>query len=113
MVITFIDGVYTVNAESKDSTELIKEMSLAINMLANENNEDYTETQNDRQRLFVNQNHGEKFQLPRCNQKTEGSRPPCLYQSTLLSIISVLPFSPIFINTSSSASYSQKPVSPL
>ena len=44
----------SVSAESKDSTELIKEMSLAINMLANEINEDYTETQNDRQRFFVN-----------------------------------------------------------
>lgn len=54
MVITYIDGVYSVSAESKDSTELIKEMSLAINMLANEINEDYTETQNDRQRFFVN-----------------------------------------------------------
>lgn len=41
MVITFIDGIYNVSAESKDRTELIKEMSLAINMLAEEADGDY------------------------------------------------------------------------
>lgn len=37
MTIIFKDGVYTVNAEQTDRTELIKEMALAIHQLSHEN----------------------------------------------------------------------------
>ena len=41
MTIIFKDGVYKVNAESTDSTELIKEMALAIHQLSYEESGDY------------------------------------------------------------------------
>ena len=37
MTIIYMDGVYHVNAESTDSTELIKEMALAIHQLSQDN----------------------------------------------------------------------------
>ena len=37
MTIIFKDGVYMVNAEQTDRTELIKEMALAIHQLSHDN----------------------------------------------------------------------------
>ena len=41
MTIIFKDGVYTLHAEQTDSTELIKEMALAIHQLSHEECGDY------------------------------------------------------------------------
>lgn len=41
MTIIFKDGVYTVNSEQSDRTELVKEMALAIHQLSHEESGDY------------------------------------------------------------------------